>query len=151
VTANSVIATDGRKLSCDLNMLVPPFAGPGAFVRTGLTDAEGYVCVDATMRVEGIDRVYAAGDCVSFKGPKTGHMAVRQGEVAAENLAAETQGKVPTANYDHEMMLVIDAGGDDAIFVQKDLWSEEEANIQHGRFWAWAKHKQEGHWKAKHA
>lgn len=151
VTPNSVIATDGRTLSCDLSMLIPPFAGPGAFVGTGLTDAEGYARVDTTMRVEGIERVYAAGDCVSFKGPKTGHMAVRQGEVAAENLAAEIQGKALTANYDHEMMLVIDAGGDDAIFVHKDLWSEEEGSIRHSRFWSWAKRKQERYWKAKHA
>jgi sulfide:quinone oxidoreductase len=150
VTPNSVIANDGRTLSCDLNMLIPPFGGPGALVATGITDAEGYVRVDKTMRVEGIDRMYAAGDCVSFKGPKTGHMAVRQGEVAAENVAAEIQGRALTANYDHEMMLVIEAG-DESIFVRKDLWSDEAANIQHSRFWAWAKRKQERYWKAKHA
>lgn len=151
VTPNSVIANDGRTLSCDLNMLIPPFAGPGALVGTGITDPDGYVRVCTTMRVPGFERIYAAGDCVSFKGPKTGHMAVRQGEVAAENLAAEIQGKALTANYDHEMMLVIDADGDESIFVHKDLWSDDEANIQHSRFWAWAKRKQEWYWKAQHA
>jgi sulfide:quinone oxidoreductase len=150
VTPNSVIARDGRMLSCDLNMIIPPFGGPGALVGTGITDAEGYVRVDTTMRVAGIERVYAAGDCVNFRGPKMGHMAVRQAEVAAENLTAEIQGKALTANYDHEMMLVVDAG-DESIFVHKDLWSEDEANIQHSRFWAWAKRKQERYWKAKHA
>jgi hypothetical protein len=80
-----------------------------------------------------------------------GHMAVRQGEVAAENLAAEIQGMAPTVKYDHEMMLVIDAGGNESIYVHKDLWSNEEANIQHSRFWGWAKRKQELYWKAKHA
>jgi len=151
VTPNSVIANNGRTLSCDLNMLIPPFGGPGALIGTGLTDSEGYVRVDTTMRVEGTERVYAAGDCVSFKGPKMGHMAVRQGEVVVENLAAEIQGKALTAVYDHEMMLVIDAGGNDSIFVQKDLWNDDEASIHHSRFWAWAKRKQESYWKAKHA
>ncbi len=150
VTSNSVIANDGRTLSCDLNMLIPPFRGPGALIGTGLTDAEGYVRVDTTMRVPGIDGVYAAGDCVSFKGPKMGHMAVRQAEVAAENLVAEIQGKALTAKYDHEMMLVIDAG-DESIFVKKDLWTNDDANIQHSRFWGWAKRKQEQYWKARHA
>ena len=150
VTPNSVIAKDGRSLSCDLNMLIPPFVGPGALVGTGITDAEGYVRVDTTMRVEGIERTYAAGDCVSLKGPKLGHMAVRQGEVAAENLAAEIQGTALTANYDHEMMLVIDAGNE-SMFVHKDLWSDDDANIQHSRFWSWAKRTQESYWKAKHA
>ena len=150
VTPNSVIADDGRKLSGDLTILIPPFGGPGALVGTGLTDTEGYVCVDTTMRVEGLERIYAAGDCVSFKGPKMGHMAVRQAEVAAENLVAEIEGRALTANYDHDMMLVLDAG-DESIFVHKDLWSDDEANIHHSRFWAWAKRKQERYWKAKHA
>jgi sulfide:quinone oxidoreductase len=151
VTPASVVANDGRSLSCDLNMIIPPFVGPGALVATGITDEQGYVRVDTTMRAEATERVYAAGDCVSFKGPKLGHMAVRQGEVVAENLVAEIQGKALTAVYDHEMMLVIDAGGNESIFVQKDLWGDDEANIQHSRFWAWAKRKQESYWKAKHA
>jgi sulfide:quinone oxidoreductase len=150
VTLNSLIGKDGRSLSYDLNMLIPPFGGPGALVGTGLTDAEGYLRVDTTMHAEKIDRVYAAGDCVSFKGPKMGHMAVRQAEIAAENLAAEIQSRAPTATYDHEMMLVVDAG-DESIFVHKDLWTDEVANIQHSWFWGWAKRKQERYWKAKHA
>ncbi|HKR58954.1 MAG TPA: FAD-dependent oxidoreductase [Pyrinomonadaceae bacterium] len=150
VTPNSFVAKDGRCLSYDLNMVIPPFGGPGALVGTGLTDSEGYVSVDEKMRVEGLERVYAAGDCVSFKGPKLGHMAVRQAEIVAENVAAEIQGRAPETNYDHEMMLVID-DGNESIFVQKDLWSDEPATIQQSRFWAWAKRKQEHYWKAKHA
>jgi len=150
VTPNSVIAKDGRSLIYNLNMLVPPFAGPGALVGSGLTDAEGYVRVNRTMRVDGAERMFAAGDCVNFKGPKMGHMAVQQAEVVAENLVAEIEGRAPTANYDHEMMLVIDAG-DDSVFVQKDLWTDEPAHIQHSRFWAWAKRRQEQFWKVRHA
>jgi len=148
VTPDAVIASDGRTLSHDLNMIIPPFGGPGALVGAGITDTEGYIRVDSSMRVIGADRVYAVGDCVSFKGPKMGLMAVRQGEVAAANLAAEARSGV---TYDHEMMLVIDAGGDDSVFVRKNLWSDAAADIQHSRFWAWAKRKQEGYWKAKHA
>jgi len=151
VTANSVIARDGRSLDCDLNMLIPPFVGPATLVGTGLTDPEGYARVDTMMRVEGLERVYAAGDCVSLKGPKMGHMAVRQGEVAAENIAAEIHGRAPREEYDHQLMLVIDAGGDESIFVKKHLWSDEPVDIQHSRFWAWAKRKQQTFWKAKHA
>jgi NADH dehydrogenase FAD-containing subunit len=150
VTADSIIAGDGRMLSCDLNMLIPPFGGPGPWIGTGLGDAEGYVRVDTTMRVQGIEGVYAAGDCVSFKGPKMGHMAARQGEVAAENVAAEIQGRPVIANYDHEMMLVIDGGDDESIFVHKNLWNDEAANIQSSRFWARAKREQGRHWKATH-
>jgi sulfide:quinone oxidoreductase len=151
VTPYSVIANDVGTLDCDLRMLIPPFVGPSAVRGMGITDEEGYVRVDTTMRVLGVERMYAAGDCVSFKGPKMGHMAVRQGEVAAENLAAEIQGCALSAVYDHQMMLVIDAAGRDSIFVRKDLWSDDPADIKQGKFWAWAKRMERRYWKAKHA
>jgi hypothetical protein len=78
-------------------------------------------------------------------------MAVRQGEVAAENLAAEIEGRTLSANYDYEMMLVIDAAGRDSIFMRKDLWSDDPAEIREGKFWAWAKRMERRYWKAKHA
>ena len=150
ITGKSLVSLDGREMEFHLNMLIPPFGGSGPLVGTGITDAEGYVKVDRTMRVTGVERVYAAGDCVSFYGPKMGHMAVRQAEVVAENLAAEIDGKALPAQYDHEMMLVVDAGKDEAIFMQKDLGSDDEVSIQSSRFWGWAKRKQEQYWKATH-
>lgn len=150
VTPSSIVASDGRAIDCDLRMLIPPFRGPAPVLYTGLTDAEGYVRVDTTMNVFGEERIYAVGDCVSFQGPKMGHMAVRQGEVAAENVLANIQGREVAATYDHEMMLVIEAGGVDSMFVHKDLWTDEPANIKQGRFWGWAKRKQEQYWKRRH-
>src|SRR5215813_359252 len=91
VTPNSLIATDGRMLEYDLNMIIPPFGGPGALVGSDIIDDEGYVHVDQTMSVPGVERLYAVGDCVGFEGPKMGHMAVRQAEVAVENLVAELE------------------------------------------------------------
>jgi sulfide:quinone oxidoreductase len=151
VTPTSVIANDGRAFDCNLRMLVPPFRGPGAMLGAEITDDEGYLRVNTTMRVSNIERTYAVGDCVNFQGPKLGHMAVRQGEVAAENLIAEIQGGALSAVYDHEMMLVIDAAGQDSIFMRKDLWTEDPADIKQGKFWAWAKRMEKRYWKAKHA
>ncbi len=116
-----------------------------------ITDDEEYVRVDPTMKVLNVERTYAVGDCVDFPGPKLGHMAVRQGEVAAENLASEIQGRAPSTVYDHEMMLVIDAAGQDSIFMRKEVWSDEPADIKQGRFWAWAKRMEKRYWKVKHA
>lgn len=151
VTPNSVVANDRRALDCNLRMIVPPFRGPGAMLGAEITDDDGYVRIDTTMQVANIERTYAVGDCVNFQGPKLGHMAVRQGNVAAENLAAEIEGRGLSAVYDHEMMLVIDAAGRDSIFVRKDLWSQDPTNIKQGKFWAWAKRMEQRYWKAKHA
>jgi NADH dehydrogenase FAD-containing subunit len=73
------------------------------------------------MRVVGHERIYAVGDCVNLDGPKMGHMAVRQAEVAAMNLAAEIDGKEPSSRYQHELRFVIAGLGNDALYLHKDL------------------------------
>jgi len=150
VTPTSIIASDGRAIDCNLRMLVPPFCGPSPVLYTGFTAAEGYVRVDTAMRAVGEERIYAAGDCVSFPGPKLGHMAVRQGEVAAANVRAEIEGRAPEAAYDHELMMVIDTRDHDSIFFHQEMWADEPADVHQGRFWSWAKRQQERYWKATH-
>ena len=150
VSAESVRAADGREVEYDLLMLVPPFEGTSALAATGLTDEEGYARVDHTMRVLGAERMYAAGDAVYFSGPKMGHMAVNQAEVAAENLAAELEGREPAARYEHEMLLVVDAGRD-SVLLRKRLWEDGDRKVSWGLFWAWAKRAHERYWNAKHS
>jgi sulfide:quinone oxidoreductase len=150
VTPTSILASDGREIDCNLRMLVPPFCGPSPVLYTGLTGAEGYVRVAADMKVVGEERIYAAGDCVSFPGPKLGHMAVRQGEVAAANLRAEIEGRAPDAVYDHELTLVIDTSDHDSILLHQELWTDEPGDVSSSRFWSWAKRQQERYWKATH-
>jgi hypothetical protein len=79
-----------------------------------------------------------------------GHMAVRQGEVAAANLAAEIDGHEPVSHYIHEMRSVIESGSD-SLYVHKDLWIDEPASVKQGRFWSWAKRVQQKYWEAAHA
>lgn len=150
MTAAELIDREGEKLAYDLAMLVPPFTGPGEAQYTGMTDPNGYVRVDRHMRVTSTYRTYAAGDCVNFLGPKMGHMAVLQGMVAAANIAAEIEGHEPVARYNHELMLVIDEGGKDSIYLQKPLWEQTEASIKQGRFWGWAKHIHQKYWQRIH-
>jgi sulfide:quinone oxidoreductase len=151
VTQNSVSTRSGQAINHDLLMLLPPFRGSSAASYLGLTNDEGYINVDWTMRVTGHNRIYAVGDCVNFNGPKMGHMATRQGEVAAINLAAEIEGHDPVSHYSHELKLVIDEAGNDSIYLQKDIWKESPATIKRGRFWSWAKRAQKEYWQLSHA
>jgi sulfide:quinone oxidoreductase len=143
--------SSGQAINHDLLMLLPPFRGSSAASYLGLTNDEGYINVDWTMRVTGHKRIYAVGDCVNFTGPKMGHMATRQGEVAAINLAAEIEGHDPVSHYSHELKLVIDEAGNDSIYLQKDIWKESPATIKRGRFWSWAKRAQKEYWQLSHA
>jgi sulfide:quinone oxidoreductase len=151
VTKKEVWAGDGQRMDYDLLMLIPPFQGPAEAWHIGITDPNYYIRVDSRMRVHLADRMYAAGDSVNFPGPKMGHMAVLQGEVAAANLAAEIEGREPEASYDHELMLVIDEGGGDSIYLHHKLWDEEGADLRQGRFWGWAKRAHTRYWTRLHA
>lgn len=150
LTANSAI-TRGDAINFDLLMLVPPFRGSSAATHLGITNEEGYLSVDSTMRVAGEERIYAVGDCTNFEGPKMGHMAVRQAEVAAANLAAEIEGRAPVARYQHEMRFVIDELGAESLYLHKDLSTNEPATVRQGRFWGWAKQVQEKYWQHSHS
>jgi sulfide:quinone oxidoreductase len=151
VTSEAVRTPAGLEVEYDLLMLIPPFTGPAALAGTGLTDEEGFVRTERTMRVVGGERMYAAGDAVSLPGPKMGHMAVRQGEVAAENVVAELRGRVPAATYEHELMLVIDEGGGESSYLHRQLWEDGAKTVGHGRFWHWAKLVQQLYWQLKHS
>ena len=151
VTKNSAITDLTNHIDFNLLMLVPPFRGSSAAHYLGVTDHEGYIHVDPHMRVASHERLYAAGDCVSFTGPKMGHMAVRQAEVAAANLAAAIEGREPVSRYSHEMRFVIDEIGTDGLYVQKDIWADKPATVRQGRFWSWAKRVQQRYWEATHS
>lgn len=149
VTPSTVVTNDSQQLDYNLLMLLPPFQGSSAASRLGITSEDGYINVDWNMKVIGIDGMYAVGDCVNFSGPKMGHLAVHQGEVAAANLAAEIAGHPPVVHYDHDLMTVIDIDGE-SIYFHKGLWANEPSIVRHGRFWSWAKRIHEKYWTAAH-
>ena len=151
LTQNSAITKSGDTIDFDLLMLVPPFRGSSAASYLGITNEEGYIHVDSTMRVAGAERIYAVGDCTNFDGPKMGHMAVRQAEVAATNLAAEIEGRTPASHYQHEIRFVIDEIGAESLYVYKDLSTDDPATVRQGRFWSWAKHVHEKYWEVSHS
>jgi sulfide:quinone oxidoreductase len=150
LTQNSAITNTAESIDFNLLMLVPPFRGSSAASYLGITNEEGYIHVDSTMSVAGQERIYAVGDCTNFDGPKMGHMAVRQAEVAAANLVAEIGGRAPLSRYQHELRFVIDEIGSDSLYVRKDLATDEPAIVRQGRFWSWAKHVHEKYWEASH-
>jgi sulfide:quinone oxidoreductase len=151
IGSSAVSTVDGRDLGYRLLMLLPPFRGSSAISHLGVTDDDGYVNVDWTLKVNGAKRIYAVGDCVNFAGPKLGHMAVNQGRVAAANVAAEIAGHDPITHYDHELMMVLDVADGDSIYFHQDLWTDDPASVRHGRFWSWAKRVHEKYWQATHA
>jgi hypothetical protein len=76
---------------------------------------------------------------------------VHQAEVAAANVALEIEGLEPLPVYEHQMMLVIEEGGGDTVYLHKGLWDDKPAIVRQERFWGWAKRVHEEYWLAKHS
>jgi sulfide:quinone oxidoreductase len=75
----------GERLHVDRIVTLPLLAGPHI---AGLpADAEGFLPVDRSGRVAGVDDVYAAGDATNF-AIKQGGIACQQADAAAETIAA---------------------------------------------------------------
>ncbi|MES9964872.1 MAG: FAD-dependent oxidoreductase [Candidatus Sedimenticola sp. 20ELBAFRAG] len=112
-TENRVI-TEGGEFEADLILFMPGMTGNLWFDNTDLPRSEGgLIRADRQCRVEGMEKVYVAGDSGSFPGPdwmpKQAHMADLQAEAAASNLVAEFNGQVPGETFKVELVCIVDS------------------------------------------
>jgi len=108
------VMTEGGELDADLILFIPGMTGNQWFDNTDLPRSEGgFIKADRQCRVEGMERIYVAGDSGSFPGPewmpKQAHMADLQARAAAVNLADELAGRQPAATYRVELLCIVDA------------------------------------------
>ena len=106
--------TEGGEFDAHLILFMPGLTGGRWFDNTDLPRSEGgLIRADHLCRVEGMERVYVAGDCGSFPGPewmpKQAHMADLQAAAAAQNLAAELNGKYPEETFKVELICIVDS------------------------------------------
>jgi NADH:ubiquinone reductase (H+-translocating) len=96
VTANSATLSTGETLPTRTVVWTAGVAPhPSLRALSVPLDERGRVPVDEYLRVEGLERVWAVGDCATVPNPDggvspgTAQQAVRQGPVAAHNIAAD--------------------------------------------------------------
>jgi len=112
-TKNSVI-TESGEFSAHLTLFMPGMTGNEWFDNTDLPRSPGgLVRADKLCRVEGMERVYVAGDSGSYPGPewmpKQAHMADLQAAAAAINLLAELRGEEPRKSFRVELVCIVDS------------------------------------------
>ncbi len=146
VDKNAVISVDNRSINFDLLMLLPPFRGQSMLGELSFTDELDFIEVDNFMRVQDLEKTYAVGDIAAFPGPKLAFMAIRQAQVAAENLAGELRGAMPAKFYYHDIAAIIDEGGDDSIFLHYGVWDETLYGLKMGKMWSRMKNEHNQLW-----
>jgi sulfide:quinone oxidoreductase len=121
--ANKVM-TEGGEFEADLILFMPGMTGNTWFDNTELPRSEGgLIKADRHCRVDGMERVYVAGDSGSFPGPdwmpKQAHMADLQAGAAAKNLVAEFKGQPADATFKVELVCIVDSN-DRGMFVSRN-------------------------------
>lgn len=114
--------SSGEKLHGDLIYAAPPYRGTDALLSSkGLTDRHGFVRVGRNMQNPEYPNVYAVGDGVAFKGPKSGRMAKLQAHVAAHNLAMQILGKGKAAEkrYKSHVVCIMELGAGRGLFAYR--------------------------------
>jgi selenide,water dikinase len=92
-----VLLDNGIHLPFDALLWVTGAVSHPILERSGLpVEERGFVLIRSTLQVEGIDNLFAVGDCASLaeypKTPKAGVYAVREGPYLTENLRAALSG-----------------------------------------------------------
>ena len=108
------VITEGGEFAADLILFMPGMTGNLWFDNSALPRSEGgLIRADAHCRVEGMERVYVAGDSGSYPGPewmpKQAHMADLQAEAAAANLLTELTGGTPDKTFRVELFCIVDS------------------------------------------
>jgi sulfide:quinone oxidoreductase len=108
------VVTEASNIAADLILFMPGMTGNKWFDNTQLPRSPGgLVIADAQCRVEGMSKVYVAGDSGSFPGPdwmpKQAHMADLQAAAAAKNLLAEFNGESPSETFKVELLCIVDS------------------------------------------
>lgn len=121
----SSVQTEGGEFTSDLTLFMPGMTGNEWFDRTDLPRSEGgLIRADRCCRVEGMERVYVAGDAGSFPGPewmpKQAHMADLQAHTAAVNLLDELRGKEPVKRFRVELICIVDSRTDGILVARNE-------------------------------
>jgi sulfide:quinone oxidoreductase len=128
VDREGVHLRDGQTLPAAYTMLMPPFSGVvSVWQSPDLTDAHGFVPVDAQYRHVRYPEIYAVGVAASSPAtagaPKTGYLAAAAARVTAQNIAAVIMGSAPAARALPRLLdlRILDGGDTGVLLLSADL------------------------------
>jgi sulfide:quinone oxidoreductase len=110
---NNVVKTEGGEISSDLILFMPGMTGPAWVQNSPLPQSEGgFIRADGMAQVDGMDRVYVAGDAGSYPGPdwmpKQAHMADLQAKAAVNNIKLNLAGNPAAEKFKVELICIVD-------------------------------------------
>jgi sulfide:quinone oxidoreductase len=136
VEAGRVVLAGGGEVPFDLLFSVPPHRVPNVVVESGLAEQGGWVTVNPRTLETPFEGVYAVGDVTVIPMankqpmPKAGVFAEREGEVAAERIAAKLDGRKLEATFDGVGFCFLEIGNEEAMFVRGHFLADPEPDVE---------------------
>jgi sulfide:quinone oxidoreductase len=123
------VVTEGDEFDADLILFMPGMTGPAWADNAGIPlSSGGFLPANAHAQVQGLERVYVAGDAGSYPGPewlpKQAHMADLQAATAAENLIAELDSQPVEKKFKVELVCIMDMHNKAVL-----VWRDEKRNF----------------------
>jgi sulfide:quinone oxidoreductase len=129
---------EGNELDYDLFVAIPPHEGSDLVEASGLGES-GWVDVDRhTLEATAAPDVYAIGDVADVPTSKAGSVAHFQAGAVADRITSRVRGETPTATYDGKTVCFLEAGMDEATFVEFG-YGDEPTVRQPSKAMHWAK------------
>jgi sulfide:quinone oxidoreductase len=150
-----LLCAAGERVGFDLLLGVPPHTAPEALALTQLVAANGFVEVDPVTLATSTEGVYAVGDTTTIpiaqnkSLPKAGVFAHAQGDIVADRIVSELEGRAPTATFNGKGSCFVEMGHGRAAFATGDFYATDAPDIhlrRPGRHWHLAKVALEKHW-----
>ncbi|MFV1998577.1 MAG: NAD(P)/FAD-dependent oxidoreductase, partial [Acidiferrobacterales bacterium] len=113
-----MLDADGTFRKADLVLFTPGITAPEWTRQSCLpVSAGGHIDVDRFSRVNGLENVFASGDCANHENPPPwvphqAHMAQLRSESAAKNLRAVLRGNEPSSTYRFELSCIMNMEND---------------------------------------
>ncbi|WP_435551465.1 NAD(P)/FAD-dependent oxidoreductase [Natrinema sp. CGMCC1.2065] len=122
--AEVIETVEGDELEYDLLVAIPPHRGSDLVIDAGLGE-DGWVDVDRhTLEATEAEDVYAIGDVADVPTSKAGSVAHYEAGAVADRIASRARGETPTATYDGKTVCFLEAGMDEATFIEFEYGEE---------------------------
>ncbi len=125
ITKDGVELASGKTMEAELKIIFPDWVPHDFLKGLPISDSEGFVVTDVTMRNPKYPNVFAAGDAAAITVPKLGGIGHAEGEIVGKQIAKDL-GKMQAAEADQPLEPVVycigDMGANQAFYIRSNSW-----------------------------
>ncbi|MEY2342441.1 NAD(P)/FAD-dependent oxidoreductase [Acidithiobacillus sp. IBUN Pt1247-S3] len=125
ITKDGVELASGKTIEAELKIIFPDWVPHDFLKGLPISDSEGFVVTDTTMRNPKYPNVFAAGDAAAITVPKLGGIGHAEAEIVAKQIAKDLR-RMSAADADKELEPVVycigDMGANQAFYIRSNSW-----------------------------